>query len=141
MSKVVLTDSAKIERLRDVMRPVLTYFNALIDGRDYYGINDKKAAKAVAKLQEMEEIIENYLPEIKSLLFGDGNFPIGSYRMLEVEKIAKYHAIGLCGLHQHNGQPITKDIVEAYFDASMKDILEEDSIRKSTKEYDKIMKQ
>ncbi len=140
MSKVILTDSAKLDRLRDIMRPVFTYFNALEDGRDYMGSNERKAAKAIQKVQEMGEVVERYLPEIQSLIFGDDNVVAGTYRMFDVEQIAKYHAIGLCGLHQHNGVQLTKDIVKEYFELALKDILECDAIRKSTKEYDKLIK-
>lgn len=56
-----------------------------------------------------------------------------------VFSIAKYHAIGLAGLWQHNGTFLTRDQLKEYYELALKDITEENSIDKSAEEYDKII--
>lgn len=58
-----------------------------------------------------------------------------------VYSIAKYHAVGLAGLYQHLGKPLTKDQLKLYYENSLKDITEMNSIEKSAIEYDKVIKE
>jgi hypothetical protein len=100
----------------------------------------KKAEWRIQKHGE-SEFINDMTVSIMQSEIRQCEMAISLLEKANIYSIAKYHAIGLAGLHQHNGVRLTGDELRGYYESALKDITEENSIEKSSIEYDKVMKQ